>query len=168
MKIIAVAGILLALSNAGLAQDKDGRLQVVTAAEEKGGQISAVTTPPAVPPLPKSLEGRWSSRIGVAGQGGNIWSIRITRQDQGGISGTLTFWTASCSVRDAPMTGTYDGEKLTIETNNPVGSCKFLRYLRFDLKKQDDGSFQGVYEVNQGLGGGGVTERTATLAPVTK
>ena len=168
MKIVAVLGILAALGvSSGLAQDKSSGSQMVTEAKEKGDQSSAVISPLAVPPLPKSLEGRWSSRIGVAGQGGNIWSVRIAGQDQSGvINGTVTFWTASCSVRDAPMTGKYDGETLIIESKNPPGTCRYLNFLRFDLKKQNDGSFQGVYEVNQGAGGPGVTERTATLAPV--
>lgn len=81
--------------------------------------------------LPASMAGRW---IGMGGggakQGGKIpidfaWSIKITKQNpDGSIEGTLSYGGPSCSAKDAPMTGTFNGKELKLTAQlQPPAQC---------------------------------------------
>lgn len=77
--------------------------------------------------LPSSLKGRW---IGMGQQAGRIpidfeWSLQITKQNpDGSIEGTMSFAGPRCSARNAPMTGTFDGQQLIFTTHlEPKAQC---------------------------------------------
>ena len=64
--------------------------------------------------LPSKISGRWTTPDGAASQ-----SISATI-DQGSLKGTLTVWSAlpSCTIKEAPISVTADGDKLTLKVDS--------------------------------------------------
>ena len=64
--------------------------------------------------LPSKLSGRWTTPDGASGQ-----SISATI-DQANSKGTLTVWSAlaPCTIKEAPISVTADGDKLTLKVDS--------------------------------------------------
>jgi hypothetical protein len=93
--------------------------------------VLPLTQTAAQEPLPASMAGRW---VGFGGEGAKAggrmpidfaWSIKITKQNpDGSIEGTLSFGGPSCSAKDTPMTGTFDGKELKLTAQlQPAAQC---------------------------------------------
>ena len=72
----------------------------------------------AAEPLPKSMGGRWAATLSSGQQIGNIWSLTVEKLDGSGrFEGKLTYYGAFCGAKNEPMTGTFDGSELRINSS---------------------------------------------------
>ena len=66
--------------------------------------------------LPKSMSGRWAVTT-PRGEVSNTWSIIIDKQDgKGAIEGRVTHYGITCGAKDEPMSGTFDGSVLILQS----------------------------------------------------
>lgn len=100
--------------------------------------------------LPKAMSGNWTGTF--IGKGGNpvdaggTWSVVVDKQNaDGSIEGKMTFSGRFCAMDNAPMTGKYDGNELTMKATfkdqMPNGGC---REAGFILKKIAGNRFEGT------------------------
>lgn len=80
--------------------------------------------------LPQNLSGRWVGTARAKGGSASMpvdfaWSLQLAKQNpDGSFEGTITYAGRNCSARNAPMSGTYDGDQLVIKTElEPKGQC---------------------------------------------
>ena len=89
------------------------RIFVLLVLAGSAGMILAQTTAP----LPKAMSGRWTSVVPGGRTFTDTWSVILDASGgTGPVTGRLTLRGVTCGALDEPLTGTWDGSELRMES----------------------------------------------------
>jgi len=79
--------------------------------------LAGIVLAQATVPLPKAMSGRWTSVVPGGRTFTDTWSVVLDAPGgTGPVTGRLTLNGVGCGAKDEPLTGTWDGSELRIES----------------------------------------------------